>query len=109
MELILVVAGVSIMCVAFIMGLIFICKLLGHLHMILGFQEFKETEATLVTFVVRYTRPSSSPMIESYYPVLKFYNEYLGKEVEKELFNCSIYSEQERLIGKEKQRIAKVR
>lgn len=114
MAFLLTFIGVGIMVIALIIGLLFIAYLMAYAHQIFPFRNgYQEGEAEVVGFNAYYHGADSdfslSGTYHSYHPVLKYYNAYQQKTIEKECFNSGILSpEYKRLSSKDRQRVAEV-
>lgn len=85
---ILTIVSSSILCLSAIGLFLSLACFLGHASYLYGFEHSRETTAVIVTF--HYDpefgyRASGSPII-------KYYNEFTGKQVQKELINTSVSS-----------------
>ena len=103
----LTIIGVFVISIAFIFFIIFLSYFLGHVDALFGFKtETKETEATLKRFITRGLGTIDRPKGAN--PVIEYYNDFLGQNVEKELFNSGILASKDAAFRREKERVANI-
>lgn len=84
----LTIISILLLAIDFVFFIIFTAIFLGNVKYLFGFNSFKETEATIIAFR-RYGRNTADDPISSD-PIIKYYNEFLNKTVEKKMTNCGI-------------------
>ncbi len=109
MSFVLTCSGVFIAMTTLLADFFLIVYLLVHAHLIFPFRNgFKEGEAEVVRYIESYSNDGTDP--PSYKPVLKYYNAYQQKTIEKEIDNSGIHSpESKALFPGKRERIVPVR
>lgn len=100
----LTIISILLLAIDFVFFIIFTAIFLWNVKYLFGFNSFKETEATIIVFR-RYGRNTADDPISSD-PIIKYYNEFLNKTVEKEMTNCGIIHPNEAFTKSEKNRVA---